>query len=44
MDRDRLILPAIIIIVILVVAIVIVALAGNNTFNSGSLYFEYPKS
>ena len=44
MDRDRLFLPAIIIIVILVAAIIIAALAGNNTFNSGSLYFEYPKA
>ena len=44
MDRDRLILPAIIIIVILIAAIVIAALAGNNTFNSGSLFFEYPKT
>jgi len=44
MDRDRLILPAIIIIVILAAAIVILAFAGNNTFNSGSLYFQYPKS
>lgn len=44
MKSERLILPAIIIIVILVAAIVIVALAGNNTFNSGSLYFEYPKT
>lgn len=43
MDQDRLILPAIIIIVILIVAIIIAALAGNNTFNSGGLSFEYPK-
>ncbi|MGZ7135056.1 MAG: hypothetical protein ACXVHY_04205 [Methanobacterium sp.] len=44
MENDRLILPAIIIILILIVAVLIVAFAGNNTFNSGNLYFEYPKS
>lgn len=44
MDRNRLILPAIIIIVVLVIAIILAAFVGNNTFNRGGLYFEYPKS
>ncbi len=44
MENDRLILPAIIILLILIVAVLIAAFAGNNTFNSGNIYFEYPKS
>ena len=44
MDNDRLILPAIIILLILIAAVIIVAFAGNNTFSSGNIYFEYPKS
>jgi len=43
MDNDRLIIPAIIILLVLIAAIII-AFAGNNTFNSGNLYFEYPKT
>jgi hypothetical protein len=44
MNRDRLILTGIIIIVVAIVAILIVSFVGNNTFNSGNLYFQYPKS
>lgn len=44
MNRDRLIVAGIIIIVVAIVAILIASFAGNNTFTSGSLYFQYPKS
>ena len=43
MDNNRLIIPAIIIILILIAA-VIIAFSGNNTFNTGSLSFEYPNA
>lgn len=44
MDRDRLILAGIIIAVVVIIAVLIFSFAGNNTFNSGSLNFQYPRS
>jgi len=44
MDRDQLILPGIIIIIVVVIAIILAASWGNNTFDNGNLYFQYPKS
>jgi hypothetical protein len=44
MDSDRLILPGIIIAVVIIVAVVLAFSLGNNTFTSGSLSFQYPKS
>lgn len=44
MNRDNLIIAGIIIAVVLIVAIVLAVSIGNNTFTSGSVSFQYPKS
>lgn len=44
MDRNQLILPGIIILVVVIIAIILATNVGNNTFDSGTLYFQYPKS
>ncbi|MDD1763595.1 MAG: hypothetical protein LUQ70_02645 [Methanobacteriaceae archaeon] len=44
MDKERFLLPAIIIVVVLVIVILAVSLTGNNTFQSGNVAFEYPES
>lgn len=44
MDRDRLILAGIIIAVVVIAAVLIASFTGNNTFDSGSVYFQYPRS
>jgi hypothetical protein len=44
MERNRLILPGIIIAVVVIIAIIAALSFGNNVFNTGKLYFEYPKS
>ncbi len=44
MDRDRLILPGIIIIIVVIVAALLAASLGSNTFDTGNLYFQYSKS
>ncbi len=44
MDRDQLILPGIIIVIVIAVAAIVAFSFGNNTFNTGNLYFQYPKS
>lgn len=42
MDRDKIILPGILILVLAVVLVLIVAFSGNNTFDSGKISFQYP--
>jgi hypothetical protein len=44
MNRDRLILAGIIIAVVVIIVVLAYSFTGNNTFNSGSLSFQYPKS
>ncbi|MEN4017927.1 MAG: hypothetical protein PQ975_09980 [Methanobacterium sp.] len=44
MERNRLILPGIIVAVVVIIAIIAALSFGNNVFNTGKLYFEYPKS
>lgn len=44
MNRDNLIIAGIIIAVVVIIAIVVTATVGNNTFASGSVSFQYPKS
>ncbi|MEN6330284.1 MAG: hypothetical protein ABFC91_08340 [Methanobacteriaceae archaeon] len=44
MDKERFLLPAIIIVVVLVIVVVAVSLTGNNTFQSGNVAFDYPNS
>ena len=44
MDRDNLIIAGIIIAVVVIVAIVLAVSVGNNTFTSGNVSFQYPKS
>ena len=42
MDRDQIVLPGIIILVVILVLVIVVAFSGNNTFNMGTISFEYP--
>ena len=44
MERQNLILTAVVILVILLAFIVAMALSGNNSFQTGQLYFEYPNA
>jgi hypothetical protein len=44
MDKERFLLPAIIIVVVLVIVVVAVSLTGNNSFQTGNVAFEYPNS
>ena len=44
MNRDNLIIAGIVIAVVVIIAVLIFSFVGNNTFNSGSLSFQYPKS
>ena len=44
MNRDNLIIAGIIIAVVVIIAIVLVVSVGNNTFTSGNISFQYPKS
>ena len=44
MERQNLILTVVVILVILLAFIVAMALSGNNSFQNGQLYFEYPHS
>ncbi len=44
MDRDHYLLPGILILIVIVVLIVAYAFSGNNTFNTGTVSFEYPKA
>lgn len=42
MDREKYFLPGIIILVVILVIVIAVAFSGNNTFNTGTVSFEYP--
>ena len=42
MDRDKIILPGILIVVLVVVLVLVVAFSGNSTFDSGKISFQYP--
>jgi hypothetical protein len=42
MERQNLVLTFVVILVILLAFIVAMALSGNNSFQNGQLYFEYP--
>ncbi len=42
MDKDQFALPLIVIIAVAIVLIVAYAFSGNNSFNSGTISFEYP--
>jgi hypothetical protein len=44
MDKERFLLPAIIIVVLLVIVVVAVSLTGNSTFQTGNVAFEYPNA
>lgn len=44
MERNRLILPGIIIVAAVIITIIAALSFGNNIFTGGKLYFEYPKS
>lgn len=44
MDRDSFILIGLVVLVIAVVVVLVVAFSGNNTFQMGTVSFEYPKS
>lgn len=44
MNRDSLILAGIIIAVVVIIAVLVFSFAGNNTFNTGTVSFEYPRS
>ncbi|MDI6645283.1 MAG: hypothetical protein QME14_09520 [Methanobacteriaceae archaeon] len=44
MDRNQLILPEIIIAVVVIIAVILAASLGSSTFDTGNLYFQYPKS
>jgi len=44
MDKERFLLPAIIILVLLVIVVVAVSVTGNSTFQTGNVTFEYPNS
>jgi hypothetical protein len=42
MDREQYFLPVLIILVVVLVVVIAVAFSGNNTFNMGTVSFEYP--
>jgi hypothetical protein len=42
MDREKYFLPGIIILVVIIILIIAVAFSENNTFNMGTISFEYP--
>ena len=44
MNRDNLIIAGVIIAVVVIVAVVLAVSVGNNTFSSGNVSFQYPKS
>ncbi|MDI9437044.1 MAG: hypothetical protein QM405_03090 [Euryarchaeota archaeon] len=44
MDKERFLLPAIIIVVLLVIVAVATSLIGNTTFKTGNVAFQYPNS
>ena len=44
MNRDNLIIAGIIIAVVVIIGIVLAVSVGNNTFATGSVSFQYPKS
>lgn len=44
MERQNIILAVVIILVILLAFIVAIGLSGNNSFQNGQLYFEYPRA
>lgn len=43
MERQKFILAGVVILVILLAFIVAMGLSGNNSFQNGQLYFEYPR-
>ncbi|MGC9517812.1 MAG: hypothetical protein ACP5C3_08975 [Methanomicrobiales archaeon] len=44
MEKEDLILPAILILVFLILIVAIFSFSGNNTFQTGNVYFEYPNN
>ena len=42
MDREQYFLPGIIILVVVLVLVIALSFSGNNTFNMGTVSFEYP--
>jgi hypothetical protein len=44
MDRDQYLLPGIIILVVIVVLVIALSFSGNNSFNMGTVSFEYPNT
>ena len=44
MDREQFFLPGIIILLVILVLVVAFAFTGKNTFNTGTVSFEYPNS
>lgn len=44
MERDQLILIGLVVVVVLFIAVILISLTGNNTFQKGNIYFEYPNS
>jgi len=44
LEKEDLILPAILILIFLILIVTIFSFAGNNTFQTGKVYFEYPNN
>jgi hypothetical protein len=42
MDRDRYILPGIMILIVIIVLVIAIAFSGNNNFQMGQVSFQYP--
>jgi hypothetical protein len=44
MDKEKWLLPGILIILVLILVFVAVSFSGNNQFQTGNVYFQYPSS
>lgn len=44
MERNQYLLPAIIVLVVIIALILALSVSGNNTFNTGTVSFQYPNS
>ena len=44
MDRNQYFLPVIVILVVVIALIIALSFSGNNTFNTGTVSFQYPNS
>ncbi|HMK53877.1 MAG TPA: hypothetical protein VK444_03765 [Methanobacteriaceae archaeon] len=44
MDKERFLLPGILIVIVLVIVVLLLSFTGNSTFKNGNVSFEYPNS